>query len=237
MKLQINGEIGWDVFSQDVKNYLEGSSGDVIVEINSRGGDVFEGIEIYNALKEYSRGNITVQIGAICASIASYISQAGDEIKAYDNSVFMIHNAWTFALGDHRDLRKMADICENLSNIIAKSYLRANKDLNEIKNLMNKESYFYGVELKEYGFCDEVATTEEEKNKDEAYALAIPKIKATLDKTKEKYKTEEIMKFAAKLISTNVEKTEPKVDTEVSNESTLLTNVREREINLLKEDL
>ncbi len=201
MKIEINGDIGWDITAKEIKQQLETMSGDIEVQINSYGGSVFEGVEIYNALKAYNKGAVNVVIQSIGASIASYIAMAGDTIKAYDNTTLMIHNAWNIAIGDHRELRKSADICESLSNIIAKAYAsKTKKSLNEIKNLMDEDSYFYGQEMKDNGFVDEIISTDEEKNKDEAYALAVPKIKEVLNKKDERYRGDDLDKLVAKLI-------------------------------------
>ncbi len=225
MKIEINGEIGWEVTAKEIKEQLETMNGDIEVQINSVGGKVFEGVEIYNALKAYDRGNITVIIQSIAASIASYIAMAGDTIKAYENTTFMIHNAQGFSMGDHRAMRKSADICESLSNIIAKVYvLKTKKSLNEIASLMDEDSFFYGEEMKDNGFVDEIISIDEEKNKDEAYALALPKIQAVLNKQDERYKGDELDKLVAKLI--------PQKEPKQVEDNTSKTNALKARLNL-----
>ncbi|UXC30646.1 ATP-dependent Clp protease proteolytic subunit [Aliarcobacter butzleri] len=69
---------------------------------------------------------------------------SGDELKVYDNATYMIHNAWTFAAGDANKLKKTAEILDGLSSIMAKKYAeKTGKTIEEIKNMMDKESYFY----------------------------------------------------------------------------------------------
>lgn len=180
MKIIIRGVIGsWDIDSQDVINQLNASEGDIEVEIDSIGGSVFHGVTIFNALKAYSKGKVSVIITGVAASIASYIALAGDEIKAYDNTTYMIHNAWLPSIGDYREHRKSADISESLSVLIAKAYIsKTGMSAEEIKALMEDETFYYGDEILEAGFVDEMISTEHEGTKAEAMAMAHESLKA-----------------------------------------------------------
>jgi len=94
-EIVIDGVIGgWDVDAKEIVSQLTNMTGDVTIKLNSVGGSVIDGITIYNALKAYDKGEIIVEIGAVAASIASYIALAGDLTTAKSNSVYMIHNAW-----------------------------------------------------------------------------------------------------------------------------------------------
>ena len=135
--IKLDGEIGWDITARDFKTELDSGSGDVTIEISSPGGSVYQGVEIFNAIKAYDKGKVTTVITSIAASMASYIALAGDNIKAYDNAVYMIHNASVFSWGDARALRKSANIVESLSNLLAKEYiLKTGKTAEEISNKM-----------------------------------------------------------------------------------------------------
>ncbi|HEC0958195.1 TPA: Clp protease ClpP, partial [Klebsiella pneumoniae] len=82
---------------------------DVVVNINSPGGDFFEGVAIYNLLREHP-GRVTVQVMGLAASAASVIAMAGDEILMGDGSFLMIHNAWAVAIGNRHDMADAAKL-------------------------------------------------------------------------------------------------------------------------------
>jgi ATP-dependent protease ClpP protease subunit len=188
--IEINKEIGiWGFSSDNLKSVLDGASEDLEIRLDSPGGSVFEGIKIYNLLKKYNKGKVVIVIGAMCASIATYIAMAGDEIKVHDNSSFMIHNAWTYASGDYREMYQVAKVLEGLTSLIAKKYIhKTKKSKKTIQEAMNDESWFFGSEIKEYGFADVVinSDTQEEQNKSEALALASERYSACVKKMIEK---------------------------------------------------
>ena len=186
MPIKIKGEIGWEVTARDVEYALSRESGDITVEIDSPGGAVFEGVRIHNALANYE-GKVTVVIGALAASIATYIAMAGDEIKAHDNSTFMIHNAWGFAMGDHRVMRDTAEVLEGLTSLIARKYQeRTGMSDAEVRALMDKETFFFGEEIAQAGFADDVIATGKDDDKQAALALVKERYKACLKHMKEK---------------------------------------------------
>jgi len=176
----IDGVIGgWDVDAKEIVDQLNSKSGDVTIKLNSVGGSVIDGITIYNALKAYDKGEIIVEIGAVAASIASYIALAGNLVTAKSNSVYMIHNAWLPAVGDFIELRKAADISEGLSNIIANAYVSKTKmGKSDALSLMAKETFYYGAEMQKEGFVDEIINVDGETNKASAYSITMESIKA-----------------------------------------------------------
>lgn len=176
----IDGIIGsWEVSAKDVIYSLNQCNGDVLVKLNSVGGSVVDGISIYNALKEYKKGVITIEIGAVAASIASYIALAGDVVKAHSNSIYMIHLAWLPVAGNYIDLRKAADISEGLSSIIANAYVaKTSMEKSDAISLMEKETYYYGSEMLDAGFVDEIIDVDSLPNKAEALSLTIESLKA-----------------------------------------------------------
>jgi len=180
MKIVIDGVIGgWDVEAREVVEQLSQADGDITIEINSVGGSVIDGITIYNALKAYDKGSITVEIGAVAASIASYIALAGDRVVAHSNSVYMIHNAWLPAVGDFIELRKAADISEGLSSIIANAYVAKTKmGKSDALSLMAKETFYYGAEMLDAGFVDEIKDVDSQTDKAEAYSVTVEGLKA-----------------------------------------------------------
>lgn len=127
---------------------------DVVVNINSPGGDVFEGLAIYNLLREY-KGHVTVRVLGVAASAASFIAMAADEIQIARAGFFMIHNAWTGLWGDRNDLRETADFLEQIDDTIADIYhVRSGLSMDELKADMDKERWINGRDAIDSGFAD-----------------------------------------------------------------------------------
>ncbi|MBH7792416.1 Clp protease ClpP, partial [Clostridioides difficile] len=118
-----------------------GSDVDVTVNINSPGGDVFEGLAIYNLLREH-KGKVTVNIIGLAASAASFIAMAGDEIRIGRAAFLMIHNAWLIAMGNRNDLREIADWLEPFDMTLADIYAqRTGIDIDDIVKQMDAETW------------------------------------------------------------------------------------------------
>ncbi|MFH7410294.1 head maturation protease, ClpP-related [Acinetobacter variabilis] len=127
---------------------------DVVVNINSPGGDVFEGLAIYNLLREY-KGHVTVRVLGVAASAASFIAMAADEIQIARAGFFMIHNAWTGLWGNRNDLRETADFLEQIDDTIADIYhVRSGLSMGELKADMDKERWINGRDAIDSGFAD-----------------------------------------------------------------------------------
>lgn len=150
-----------EVSSVTFKNELDELGDDIEVinlYINSPGGSVFEGVTIHNMLKRH-KARIIVYVDGVAASIASVIAMAGDVIKMPKNAMMMIHNAWTFAWGNAKELRKVADDLDRISNSSMQSYLqKAGDKLTEevLLELLDAETWLSADEAYEYGLCDEV---------------------------------------------------------------------------------
>ena len=126
----------------------------VVVNINSPGGDVFEGLAIYNLLREY-KGHVTVRVLGVAASAASFIAMAADEIQIARAGFFMIHNAWTGFWGDRNDLRETADFLEQIDDTIADIYhVKSGLSMDELKADMDKERWINGRDAIDSGFAD-----------------------------------------------------------------------------------
>ena len=127
---------------------------DVVVNINSPGGDVFEGLAIYNLLREY-KGHVTVRVLGVAASAASFIAMAADEIQIARAGFFMIHNAWTGLWGNRNDFRETADFLEQIDDTIADIYhVRSGLSMDELKADMDKERWINGRDAIDSGFAD-----------------------------------------------------------------------------------
>ena len=166
--LDIDGEIvaeeGWFTpegavvakgFRQRLAQYRN-----VTVRINSPGGDVMAGAEIYSALKEHSlngHGRVRVEITALAASAASVIAMAGDEIAMYPTSYMMIHNPWSIAIGDAKEMRKTARTLDVISEGLINAYQqRTGKSRDELKRMLENETWMSAGTAVEQGFADEV---------------------------------------------------------------------------------
>lgn len=124
------------------------------IRMNSPGGDVFDGIAIYNRLKQHKAKKI-VYIDGLCASIASVIALAGDEIKIGEGALYMIHLPWTFAFGNRMDFdnttSRLMDVEEQMLGIYAK---RTKMERSEIRSLLEAETWMDAEEAIEKGFVD-----------------------------------------------------------------------------------
>lgn len=156
--LLIYEDIGEDWFgdgvsAKKVKDQLDNMSGDLTVRINSYGGDVFEGHAIYNLIKHYS-GNVKVVIDGIAASAASVIAMAGNEIVMPVNAMMMIHNPYTIALGDSAEMKKTAEVLDQIKGTIVNTY-KTQVDLSEdeISDMMNAETWLDADKAESMGFA------------------------------------------------------------------------------------
>ncbi len=131
-----------------------GPDRDVVVNINSPGGDVFEGLAIYNLLREH-KGKVTVNILGMAASAASFIAMAADEIKIGRAAFFMVHNAWTLAAGNRHDLREAADWLEPFDAALADIYAaRTGLAVAAIADMLDAETWIGGGDAVDQGWAD-----------------------------------------------------------------------------------
>lgn len=140
-----------------VNKVLEKANGeDIEVEINSGGGSVFAGSEIYTALKSYS-GNVTVKIVGLAASAASVIAMAGNKVMMSPTAQIMIHNVSSRASGDYRDMEHTAEVLRNANDTIANAYrIKTGKTQEKLLALMDHETWMTAEKAKELGFIDEI---------------------------------------------------------------------------------
>ena len=166
--LDIDGEIvaepGWFTgpdacIASDFRKALKGVK-NVTVHINSPGGDVIAGAEIYSALREHSmngEGSVTVIVTGIAASAASIIAMAGDRILMHPVAYMMIHNPWTVAMGDAKELRKAAKVLDVIAEGLVSTYqARTGKDKEELEKMLANETWMSAATCVEEGFADEI---------------------------------------------------------------------------------
>ena len=157
-------EIGlWGItasqFQKDWKAAIKGAK-TVDVRINSPGGSVSDGTAIYNLIKQ-AKPTVTVWVDGIAASVAATIAMAGSTTKIAKNALMMIHNPWSFAWGDARELRRMADVLDKLRDASITAYVdKSGMTDDEVKAVMDAETWYTGEEAVEAGFADAVVDTE-----------------------------------------------------------------------------
>ena len=162
----LSGTIGssdwWDkdVITADMINdLLVESESPLVIRLNSPGGDVFAGIEIYNALKN-SKRHVTVEVTALAASAASIIAMGADNLIMMIGSNLMIHEASTFVWGNKKEIQKVLNALESIDQSIIDIYReRTGKSEEELKELLAKETWFTAAQAVEHGFAHGVAST------------------------------------------------------------------------------
>lgn len=130
---------------------------EVTVNINSPGGDMFEGIAIYNLLREH-KAKVTINVMGWAASAASIIAMAGDEIRMGLGTFMMVHNAWGIVIGNRHDMRDGAKLFDGFDAAIADIYeARTGMKRAAIEKLMDAETFMGPSQAVENGFADVVA--------------------------------------------------------------------------------
>lgn len=147
----------------DVKNViaeLTDENEELKVVINSPGGDVQAGQEIYSILKDV-KNHVTIEVQSMAASAASMIAMAGDTVKMSPVALLMIHNASTCTSGDYRDMQHTADVLQTVNTAIMQAYIaKTGKTEDELKDMMDRETWLTANQCLEHGFADEIIKDE-----------------------------------------------------------------------------
>lgn len=148
----------------DVAKELERADGeDLEIEINSGGGDVYSGSEIYTMLKNYT-GKTVVKIVGIAASAASVIAMAGKTTLMSPTAQIMVHNVWSYVQGDYKQLEHEARTLKGHNISIANAYmLKTGKTQKELLKLMDETTYLNAQEALKQGFVDEIMFDEDRR--------------------------------------------------------------------------
>jgi ATP-dependent Clp protease, protease subunit len=159
-------------------------AGAVTVNVNSPGGDMFEGLAIYNLLREH-KGEVTVKVLGLAASAASIIAMAGDTVQIARAGFLMIHNAWVVAMGNRNDLREYADTLEPFDAAMADIYAaRTGKTDKQVAKMMDAETWIGGSSAVEDGFADELLPSDQVKQDGKkASASAVRRVESALRST------------------------------------------------------
>jgi ATP-dependent Clp endopeptidase proteolytic subunit ClpP len=157
-EILVYDEIGlWGVMAQDFVRALQMIvTPKILVRLNSPGGDVFDGLAIYNALRAHP-ATVQCHVDGLAASVASIIMLAGDTVTAAENSFVMVHQPWSIVVGDSEDMRQMADILDKVSGQIEAMYVAATgQSLETVAEWMSSETWFTGAEALAAGLVDEL---------------------------------------------------------------------------------
>jgi len=168
------GGISAKQFAEDLAA-LELEAGDELtIRVNSPGGSVFDGLAIYNQLKQHPATKI-VKVEGLAASAASFIIQAADQVEVAEASFVMIHRAWFVTIGDADDHLKSAALLEQNDGVIADIYAkRSKKPAAEWTEAMSAETWYTGPEAVEAGLADRlIPETSEEAEPEEQAAAAL----------------------------------------------------------------
>lgn len=162
LEIDVYGVIGdeWDggITPKMLRNAIKNSGNyeSVNIYINSPGGSAFDGIAIYNQLKAIKKP-VSVYIDGEAASAASVIAMAGDELIMRSGSMLMIHNASAISFGNKEDMKKSAGILDRVDSQLASIYaIKTGMNVDEIKKLMDAETWMDGQEAIDFGFADRI---------------------------------------------------------------------------------
>lgn len=173
--LRIEGEItsdGWDWWTglkkegsaTRLRNALRNMHGDVVVWLNSPGGSVVVGSEIYTMLRAYN-GKVRVIVDGLAASAASVIAMAGDEVVMSPTAYMMIHCASTVVYGNRQAMEQGVEMLEEVDKGIISAYQRkTGRSAEELQVMMERETWMNAARAKELGFCDRILFEEEEED-------------------------------------------------------------------------
>lgn len=168
--LTLNGFVGgkgWfdDEFisAKDVRKSLDDVTTDIVIKLNSPGGDVFAGVEIYNYLKSL-KNKVTIEVTGVAASAASLIAMSGDEVVMRTGATMMIHEASTFAYGNKKEIQKTLNALEAIDDSIADIYVeRTSLSHDEVSNMLNEETWLTADEAIKLGFADTKSSVKADK--------------------------------------------------------------------------
>jgi ATP-dependent Clp endopeptidase proteolytic subunit ClpP len=167
-------EIGaWGITALEFVNELQALNGkDFDLHIASPGGEVFDGIAIYNAIKNH-KGEVTVYVDSLAASAASFIAMAGDKVVIAKNAEMMIHDAMGLVIGNASDMQEMISTLDRLSNNIASIYSdKAGGSPDEWRSLMKEERWYNAQEAVDAGLADEIQGAPKDEEPTDSVAFA-----------------------------------------------------------------
>ncbi len=155
--IEFYDEVGaYGISAKAFSDKLKATAGDIVLKVNSPGGDVFDGIAIHNDLVAHA-GKVRVEITGVAASAASIIAMAGDEIAIAENSFVMVHNSWGLTIGNRHDHAETEDLLGQIDQALAATYAaRTGLSVAACAAMMDAETWLAGADAKVKGFADEI---------------------------------------------------------------------------------
>ena len=149
-----------DVTPKLFREQLNAGNGDIVLYVNSPGGDCVAASQIYTMLMEY-KGSVTVKIDGIAASAASVIAMAGTEVLMAPTALLMVHNPLTVAIGDTEEMQKAIAMLDEVKESIITAYeLKTGMSRAKLAHLMDAETWMNAQKAIELGFADGILTRE-----------------------------------------------------------------------------
>lgn len=179
--IYIYGDItSWAWYEDEVSSYTLSKQlkeltdvDEINIYINSYGGEVAEGLAIYNCLKRHN-AKINTYVDGFACSIASVIFMAGDNRYMSNTSLLMIHNAWTYTMGNADELRKQAEDLDTITQASINAYMdHVNISEEELSNLLDNETWLDSSSALEKGFASELITVEDKQVASQSVRMAI----------------------------------------------------------------
>ncbi|MCZ0828264.1 head maturation protease, ClpP-related [Brevibacillus laterosporus] len=189
----IIGDSWWEdsVSASDIDNALKNIGGDIIINLNSPGGDAFDGIAIYNRLKKHD-GKVTINVDGWACSAASVIAMAADELIMGLGSMIMIHEASSIVWGTKTDMKKEADVLDQLEEGIIDIYMtKANLSREEIRTMVDAETWFSAQKAVDIGFATAITANKDNDNEITQLRSQLASMQSELQQLKNQSQKEE----------------------------------------------
>ena len=184
-----------DVTPKAFKAELTAGEGDIVIWLNSPGGDCIAASQIYTMLMDY-KGKVTVKIDGIAASAASVIAMAGTTVQMAPTALMMVHNPLTVAIGDSEEMQKAIDMLSEVKESIINAYeIKTGQSRAKLSHLMDAETWLNAKKAIELGFADGILDDEKKRLQTEDFTYAFSRRAVTnslLDKVKPKLPKQQI---------------------------------------------
>jgi len=152
-----------DVTPHAFKLDLNAGEGDIVIWLNSPGGDCIAASQIYSMLMDY-KGNVTIKIDGIAASAASVIAMAGTTVLMAPTALMMVHNPLTVAIGDTEEMQKAVSMLSEVKESIINAYeIKTRQSRAKLSHLMDAETWLNANKAIELGFADDILTDEKKR--------------------------------------------------------------------------
>ena len=163
-----------DITPKAFKAELHAGEGDIVIWLNSPGGDCIAASQIYAMLMDY-KGKITIKIDGIAASAASVIAMAGTTVEMAPTALMMIHNPLTVAIGDSEEMQKAISMLTEVKESIINAYeIKTGQSRTKLSHMMDAETWLNANKAIELGFADQIMEDEKKRitTEDNTYAFS-----------------------------------------------------------------